>query len=45
LNLIVAMEQELAIQFALGELDGLQNVGELMDLLERKLAVESRAAL
>jgi acyl carrier protein len=38
INLITAIEAEFKIRFALGELDGLKNVGEMIELMERKLA-------
>lgn len=38
INLIAAIEQEFRIRFALGELQELKNVGEMIDLMERKLA-------
>ena len=37
-NLIWSIEQEFAVRFGLGELQDLKNVGELIDLLEQKLA-------
>ncbi|HXH41290.1 MAG TPA: acyl carrier protein [Thermoanaerobaculia bacterium] len=37
INLIASIEQELHIRFALGELQDLKNVGEMIDLIERKL--------
>jgi acyl carrier protein len=38
INLIFAIQQEFGIKFALGELAELKNVGEMIDLMERKLA-------
>ena len=37
INLVSAIEQEFKIRFALGELEQLKNVGEMVDLMERKL--------
>jgi acyl carrier protein len=37
-NLIAAIEQDFSIRFALGELEELKNVGDMIDLMERKLA-------
>jgi acyl carrier protein len=37
INLISAIEQEFHIRFALGELETLKNVGEMLDLMHRKL--------
>ena len=37
INLISAIEQQFAIRFALGELEELKNVGEMIDLIEQKL--------
>jgi acyl carrier protein len=37
-NLIVAIEKHYKIKFALGELQGLKNVGEMADLIQRKVA-------
>jgi acyl carrier protein len=37
INLIASIEKEFGIQFALGELSELKNVGEMIDLMERKL--------
>jgi acyl carrier protein len=39
INLISAIEQQFAISFTLGELQELKNVGEMIDLMERKLAI------
>jgi acyl carrier protein len=36
-NLIVAIEKHYKIKFALGELQGLKNVGEMADLIQRKV--------
>lgn len=37
-NLVVAIEKHYRIKFALGELQGLKNVGEMADLIQAKLA-------
>jgi acyl carrier protein len=37
INLVAAIEHEFKIRFALGELEQLQNVGEMLDLMERKI--------
>jgi acyl carrier protein len=37
INLITSIEQEFGIKFALGELQNLKNVGEMVDLMEVKL--------
>jgi acyl carrier protein len=44
ITLVSAIEQEFGIRFALGELEGLKNVGEMIDLVQQKLANSSRAA-
>jgi acyl carrier protein len=36
-RLVVAVEQQFKIKFALGELEQLKNVGEMLDLMERKI--------
>lgn len=38
INLVVAIEQEFEIRFALGELEAMKNVGEMVDLIEKKLS-------
>ena len=38
INIVSAVEQEFGIKFALGELQELKNVGEMIDLMEGKLA-------
>jgi len=38
INLVSAIEAEFGISFALGELQELRNVGEMVDLMHRKLA-------
>lgn len=37
INLVVAIEQEFKFRFALSELQGLKNVGDLIDLMATKL--------
>lgn len=37
MNLIMAVELKFKVKFALGELQSLKNVGELADLVDRKL--------
>ena len=37
INLIVAIEQEFGIRFALGELETLKDVGDMIDLMENKI--------
>jgi acyl carrier protein len=37
INLVMAVESHYKIKFALGELQGLKNVGEMADLIGRKL--------
>ncbi len=37
INLIASIEQDLHVRFALGELQDLQNVGDMIDLIQRKL--------
>jgi len=36
-NLVVAIEKHYRIKFALGELQALKNVGEMADLIQKKL--------
>jgi acyl carrier protein len=36
-NLVGAIQEEFKIKFALGELEELKNVGDLLDLMERKI--------
>ena len=38
INLIVATEKEFKLKFNLAEIKGLKNVGEMVQLLERRLA-------
>ena len=37
-NLVTAIEQKYKIKFALAELQELKNVGDMIDLIEKKLA-------
>ncbi|HWA74797.1 MAG TPA: acyl carrier protein [Polyangiaceae bacterium] len=37
-NLVASVEKEFGVRFALGELADLKNVGDMIDLIERKLA-------
>jgi acyl carrier protein len=37
MNLIVAVELKFRVKFALGELQSLKNVGDLVDLVDKKL--------
>jgi acyl carrier protein len=37
INLVMAIEMEFKIRFALGELQSLKNVGHLADLIDKKL--------
>ena len=36
ISLVVGIEKEFGIKFALGELQALQNVGDMIDLIEKK---------
>jgi acyl carrier protein len=38
MNLIVAVEMKFKVKFALGELQSLKNVGDLADLVDKKLS-------
>jgi acyl carrier protein len=38
INLVAAIEGRFKVRFALGELEELKNVGDLLDLMETKLA-------
>ncbi len=38
INLVMAIEMEFKIRFALGELQSLKNVGHLADLIDKKLS-------
>lgn len=40
INLVTAIEQDFRIRFALGELGELKNVGEMIDLMQQKLAAK-----
>jgi len=40
INLVSAIEQEFRIRFSLSELAGLKNVGDMVDLMEQKLAAK-----
>ena len=40
-NLVTAVEQKYKIKFALGELQAMKNVGEMNDLIVRKLSVNA----
>ena len=37
INLVVAIERRYKIKFALGELQELKNVGEMVDLIQKKI--------
>ncbi len=37
INLVIAIEMEFNIRFALGELQTLKNVGEMCDLIDKKV--------
>ncbi len=37
INLVIAVETKFNIRFALGELQALKNVGEMADLVEKKI--------
>jgi acyl carrier protein len=37
INLVIAIEMAFNIRFALGELQSLKNVGEMVDLIEKKM--------
>lgn len=37
INIVVAVEQEFEIKFALAELQSLQNIGEMVELVESKI--------
>lgn len=39
-NLITAIEKRYKVKFALGELQGLKHVGDLLDLLAKKIAAK-----
>jgi len=38
MNLVIALELKFIIKFALGELQTLKNVGEMLDLINRRLS-------
>jgi acyl carrier protein len=38
INIVMAIERQYKVKFALGELQGLKNVGEMADLIIRKTA-------
>jgi acyl carrier protein len=40
LNLVSAIEKKYKIRFALGELQELKNVGDMIDLIQKKLAAK-----
>jgi acyl carrier protein len=40
INLVSAIEQDFRIRFTLSELAGLKNVGDMIDLMEQKLAAK-----
>ena len=42
INLISAISQKYGVKFALGELEDLKNVGDLLDLLSKKLKRQVR---
>ena len=37
INILVAMEKEFSVKFSVGEVEGLKNVGEMIDLIVSKL--------
>ena len=45
INLVVATEKEFDVKFALGELQTLQNVGDMVDLVIRKSIKEQKQKL
>ena len=42
INLVSAVEQEFKIRFALGELQTLKNVGDMIELMGKKIKIGSR---
>ena len=40
INLVTAVERHFKIKFALGELQELKNVGDMVDLIDKKLAAK-----
>ena len=41
IQLIVAAEKQFDVRFGVGEVEKLQNVGDMLDLIDRKLAAAS----
>ena len=37
INILIAMEKQFAVKFSVGEVEGLKNVGEMIDLIAKKL--------
>ncbi len=37
INILVAMEKQFRVKFSVGEVEGLRNVGEMIDLIASKL--------
>jgi acyl carrier protein len=44
-KLLIALESDLGIQFATDEVNGVQNVGALIDVIQNKLAAGSSVAM
>jgi acyl carrier protein len=42
LNLVIAIERQFKIKFALSELQESKNVGDLLDLVHKKLSLQSK---
>ena len=40
IQLVAATEHEFGVRFALGELETLQNVGDMVDLIDKKLRAQ-----
>jgi acyl carrier protein len=40
INLVTALAMKFKIKFALGELEGLKNVGDMLDLMQKKIAAK-----
>lgn len=38
INILVALEKLFSVKFAVAEVEGLKNVGEMIDLIKKKLA-------
>lgn len=38
INILVAMEKKFNVKFSVNDVEGLENVGQTIDLIERKLA-------